>query len=117
MEKTRRLFKENGFDDYLRVNLEPLGSEWIYGDRSRQLDSREVILRISAVHKDRKALDILSKEVTPAALSMAPGITGGVARFSLHRVEIHSFPGSRSSSLQSTDFVSLLPCEKGRIVY
>jgi len=41
-------------------------------------DTREVILRIAARHTNRKALEVLAKEVAPAATSMAPGITGGV---------------------------------------
>lgn len=72
------MFKERGLADYLRVNIEALGSEWIYGPRSRDVDSREVVLRLSATHKQAEALKILAREITPAALAMAPGITGGV---------------------------------------
>eukprot|EP01128_Nolandella_sp_AFSM9_P006555 TRINITY_DN3406_c0_g1_i1.p1 TRINITY_DN3406_c0_g1~~TRINITY_DN3406_c0_g1_i1.p1 ORF type:complete len:647 (+),score=137.19 TRINITY_DN3406_c0_g1_i1:93-1943(+) len=79
ISKTRRMFKERNFDDYLRVNIEALGSEWLYGDQSRDTNSREIVLRISATHKNRKALQLLAKEITPSALAMAPGITGGDA--------------------------------------
>lgn len=73
------MFKQAGLPDYSRISMEALGSEHSYGPHSRALESREVILRLVATHKSKKALDnILAKEITPAALSMAPGITGGV---------------------------------------
>lgn len=49
------------------------------GPLSRLQDSREVLLRLVFVHSQKKALEsIVAKEITPSALSMAPGITGGV---------------------------------------
>lgn len=35
----------------------------------------QVLLRISATHEDQRALEILAKEIAPAATSLAPGVT------------------------------------------
>jgi len=76
LSKTRRIFKERGFDDFLETNLEVLGAEHTYGPHSRAQSAREVILRIAVRHTDQKALEVLVYEFAPAALAMAPGITG-----------------------------------------
>lgn len=38
-------------------------------------DNQESLLRISAAHSNKNALEILAKEIAPAATSLAPGIT------------------------------------------
>jgi hypothetical protein len=62
-ERCDRLLKENGNTSYLETRLEVLGS----GDDG-------VLLRLSAAHGDPQALDVLAKEIAPAATSMAPGL-------------------------------------------
>lgn len=76
LKRTRRLFAERGFADYLRTDVEVLGSEANWGAHARARDTREVVLKIAVHHADKAALDIFSKEVIPAATSMAQGITG-----------------------------------------
>eukprot|EP01127_Copromyxa_protea_P016118 TRINITY_DN4739_c0_g1_i1.p1 TRINITY_DN4739_c0_g1~~TRINITY_DN4739_c0_g1_i1.p1 ORF type:complete len:615 (-),score=110.50 TRINITY_DN4739_c0_g1_i1:35-1879(-) len=79
LTRTRRLFQERGYGDYSNVHLEALGAETSYGPNGRMDDSREVLLRIATTHSDKRALALLSKELSPSALSMAPGITGSAS--------------------------------------
>jgi len=74
--RTRKMFKLKKLGDYSAVNIEALGAEHTYGSHSKSLDSREVLLRISVTHPDVRALNLLSTEISPAALAMSPGITG-----------------------------------------
>ncbi|MFE8072210.1 acyclic terpene utilization AtuA family protein [Marinobacteraceae bacterium S3BR75-40.1] len=76
LEKTRRLFEERGFGDYTETSVELLGTEATYGTHSRMLESREVVVKISVAHPDKKALVLFSREIAQAATGMAPGITG-----------------------------------------
>ncbi|KAI9187873.1 hypothetical protein H9P43_002264 [Blastocladiella emersonii ATCC 22665] len=61
-----------------RVRIECLGSEELYGPhrRDRLAGAREVVLRLTAAHPDRRALGLLAMELAPSATCMAPGITG-----------------------------------------
>jgi len=78
--KTRKMFKTLSMQDYHRYNLETLGAESLYGPHlGRAQHVREVVLRITATHNEKKALELLAKEIPPAALAMAPGITGGAS--------------------------------------
>jgi hypothetical protein len=74
--KTRQLLKRLNLPDFDETHFEVLGAEHSYGPHSRARDTREVVLRLVAKHKDPKALMLFAKEFAPAATSMAPGITG-----------------------------------------
>lgn len=76
LARTRRMLLEAGFADYTRTSIEVLGGEASYGAHSRTLQSREVILKIAAMHADEAALQLFAREIYPAATSMAQGITG-----------------------------------------
>ncbi len=76
LRRTRRIFAERGLADYRRTDVEVLGTEAYYGAHGRGRASREVLLKIAVHHDDRAALEIFSREVAPAATSMAQGITG-----------------------------------------
>lgn len=76
LARTRRMLLEAGFADYTRTSIEVLGGEALYGAHSRTLQSREVILKIAAMHADEAALQLFAREIYPAATSMAQGITG-----------------------------------------
>lgn len=76
IKRTRRSFREANLGDYEEVSLEVLGAEATYGPHSRAHASREVILKLAARHKEKAALELLAREIAPAATSMAPGITG-----------------------------------------
>ncbi len=76
LKRTRRMFSERGLADYLRTDLEVLGSEANWGANSRARGTREVILKLSVHHADKSALEIFGREFIPPATSMAQGITG-----------------------------------------
>lgn len=76
LARCRRLFRDRNIGDFDDVDIEVLGAETIYGPLARAATTREVILKIGARHRDRGALEILAREIAPAATSMAQGITG-----------------------------------------
>lgn len=76
LNKTSRLFAERGLGSYSATSVELLGTEATYGVHSRAGQSREVVVKISVAHPDKKALVLFSREIAQAATGMAPGITG-----------------------------------------
>ncbi|HWU67323.1 MAG TPA: acyclic terpene utilization AtuA family protein, partial [Stenotrophobium sp.] len=76
LKRTRRMFQQRGMADYLRTDVEVLGSESNWGAQSRRRDTREVILKLSVHHADKAALEIFGREFIPPATAMAQGITG-----------------------------------------
>ena len=76
LKRTRTLFAQRGLADYLRTDVEVLGSEASWGAQSRARGSREVILKLSVHHADKQALEIFGREFIPPATAMAQGITG-----------------------------------------
>lgn len=76
LTRTRRLMAQRGLADYLRTDVEVLGSESNWGANSRRRDAREVILKVAVHHADKNALEIFGREFIPPATSMAQGITG-----------------------------------------
>lgn len=76
LKKVSGILEQKGFAPYREIDVELLGSEATYGKHSRCLDSREVIIKIGAVHDDKKALGILAREIAQAATGMAPGVSG-----------------------------------------
>jgi hypothetical protein len=76
LERTTKLMREAGFDDYADTRCEIIGSELAsYGAAARP-DAREVVLRIAVRHKKAEALNILSREIAPFGTSAAAGTTG-----------------------------------------
>jgi len=76
LARASRLIGEAGHADFDETLVEVLGAETLYGPASRAGAAREVVLRIAARHTDKAALEILAREVYPAATAMAQGITG-----------------------------------------
>ncbi len=76
IERTRRRLAERDLPPLKAVNVEVLGGESAYGEDSRALAAREVVLRLVLEHADAKALDLYARELGSAGLSFAPGITG-----------------------------------------
>ncbi len=79
LARCTRLLGERGLAGFAETSLEVLGAEATYGPHSRARATREVVLKIAARHADRAALDLLARELAPAATSMAQGITGFAA--------------------------------------
>jgi hypothetical protein len=74
--KVRGIFQQLGMADFRDVNVELLGTETTYGAQGRRSDTREVVVKLAALHDDKKALAILGREIAQAATGMAPGLTG-----------------------------------------
>lgn len=75
-KKVAGTFEQMGIAPFRETNVELLGSEATYGPHSRCKDSREVIIKMGAVHDDKKALGIFAREIAQAATGMAPGVSG-----------------------------------------
>ena len=76
LKRTRRMFRERGWEDYRAVSIEVLGAESMYGPHARTRGTREVILKIAVSHASEAPLELFAREIFPAATSMAQGITG-----------------------------------------
>jgi hypothetical protein len=76
LARSRRLMQEAGFADFSETSVEILGGESNYGRQSRARAAREVVLKIGVRHASKEALQIFSREIYPAATSMAQGLTG-----------------------------------------
>ena len=78
LERVGDLLKAQGLPPFSATNLEVLGAESGYGPLANPavLQTREAILRLTARHPDKAALQLLASEVAPAGTSWAPGSTG-----------------------------------------
>lgn len=76
LKKSERLIQDYGHAPYSDTSVELLGTETTYGPHGRGQDAREVVIKISATHPDKKALVIFSREIAQAGTGMAPGLTG-----------------------------------------
>lgn len=78
LTRVQRLLDERGIGPFTETSCEVLGAEATYGANARPdaAMAREVVLKIGARHADQKALEILAREIAPAASSMAQGLTG-----------------------------------------
>ena len=86
LERGRRLLRESGFADFLATNIELLGTESAYGPHARPLPTREVVLRLTVTHADRRALEMFSREFAAPGTSWSPGTTGAGGRPSVSPV-------------------------------
>ena len=76
MTKTGALLEQKGLPGFSQTHVEILGTEATYGPHRRVTEPREVVVKIAARHADKKALQLLAREIAQAATGMAPGITG-----------------------------------------
>ena len=72
--RTQRKLRIMNVGEFDEVLSETLGDESHYGDYRHQNESREVVLKLAAKHKDPKACAILLKETTGLALAAPPGL-------------------------------------------
>jgi hypothetical protein len=79
LARAARLTAQAGHSGYGATSVEVLGSESLYGPHSNAASAREVVLKIAVAHADEAALELFSREIFPAATSMAQGITGFAA--------------------------------------
>ncbi|MGA8653847.1 MAG: acyclic terpene utilization AtuA family protein [Xanthobacteraceae bacterium] len=78
LARVKRLLSARGIPYFTETSIEVLGSESMYGPwRHRAArNSREVVLKVGARHRDQEALEMLAREIFPPGSSMAQGITG-----------------------------------------
>jgi len=76
LARTRAMLRAQNLADYRETRIELLGAEDGYGPHARATATREVVLRLSARHDERRALELLAREAAAPVTSMAPGTTG-----------------------------------------
>jgi hypothetical protein len=76
LARVRRLLNDRKLGDFSETSLEVLGTEATFGADATTSTAREVVLKIGARHANEKALELLAREIAPAASSMAQGLTG-----------------------------------------
>ncbi|XP_019711559.1 uncharacterized protein LOC109506949 [Hippocampus comes] len=76
IKRTKRIFKHLHLEDFSAVNIQVLGAEDTYGANGSNKDAREAVLWLAVHHKDKKALEVFSREIAPAGTGMAPGLCG-----------------------------------------
>lgn len=80
IERTSALLSKGGFAPYTATNIEVLGSESCFGPHAVANHTREAVLRLTATHPRKDALELLAREIAPAGTSWAPGTTGSGGR-------------------------------------
>lgn len=76
LTKVSGLFEQLGMAPFRETSVEILGSESTYGAQALRGDTREVVVKIAALHNDKKALGLFAREIAQAATGMAPGLSG-----------------------------------------
>ncbi|MDQ1583735.1 MAG: hypothetical protein QOF36_1789, partial [Microbacteriaceae bacterium] len=76
LARVDRLLAERGEACLSETSVEIIGTEDTYGPAVRRDDAREVVLKLAARDPRADALQLLAREFAPAALSMAPGMSG-----------------------------------------
>ncbi len=76
LKKVRGILDDLKLGDFMQTSVELLGSEATYGAHARHQDTREIAVKLAAIHKEKKALRILGREIAQAATGMAPGLSG-----------------------------------------
>ena len=76
LTRTARLLAGAGLPPFEETSIEVLGGETSFGQASRAFGNREVVLKLGARHTGREALQVLAREIYPAATAMAQSLTG-----------------------------------------
>ena len=76
VERTSAMLARLGLPAYTATHIEVVGAESCYGPHATAQHTREAVLRLTATHARKEALDLLAREVAPAGTSWAPGTTG-----------------------------------------
>lgn len=78
LARVGELLEAHGLPPFSATHLEVLGAESCYGPLANPAvaQTREAILRLTARHADKAALQLLASEVASAGTSWAPGTTG-----------------------------------------
>ncbi|PWR20503.1 acyclic terpene utilization AtuA family protein [Zavarzinia compransoris] len=78
LARAARLAAERGLPPFAETSIEVLGSEATYGPHGSAAAraSREVVLKLGARAAAADTLEVLAREIVPAATAMAQGLTG-----------------------------------------
>ena len=76
LQRCRVLWAQAGLSDFTSSHIDLFGAETLYGEHARTSASREVMVRITASHSSRQALDLFAREIAPSGTSWSPGTTG-----------------------------------------
>ena len=78
LERTRGIFKRVGLADYTASDLSVLGTGGVYGPHARPQELQEAVMRLAVSHRQKEALEIFAREISPAGTSWSPGTTGSL---------------------------------------
>ena len=73
IQRARRKLSKMGAPDYIDVCVEVVGDESHWGEAARYVRSREVAVKVACRHADRRATDLLIRELSGVALGAPPG--------------------------------------------
>ena len=74
LQKTNEILDKKGVKNIKKTSISILGTNSMYPKNARVTDSREVVLIIMALHDDKEALEIFSREIAQAVTGMVPGV-------------------------------------------
>lgn len=75
--RVRGIFKTLGLEDFSKLLVNVIGAEDSFGQQKTLTKTpRECTVWIAAHHKEKRALEILAREIAPAGTGMAPGLSG-----------------------------------------
>ena len=74
LSKTNKILDQKGIDGIKETSISILGTDSIYARRERAVESREVVLRVMAIHDIKEALVIFSREIAQASTGMVSGV-------------------------------------------
>jgi len=82
LQRVGEMLAAHGLPPFSATHIEVLGAESAYGPAAQPavLQTREAVLRLTARHPDKAALELLAREVAPAGTSWSPGTTGAGGR-------------------------------------
>jgi len=73
IQRARRKLSSMGAPDYVDVCVEVVGDESHWGEAARYVRSREVAVKVACRHADRRATDLLMRELSGVALGAPAG--------------------------------------------
>ena len=75
LDRMRGLLARAGLTYFTQELIEVIGAETMYGPHARPPGPREVMMRATVTHPDRRALEMFAREIAPAGTSWSPGTT------------------------------------------
>ena len=75
IKRAQNILRQANAADFTETSIEIIGDDSQYGSASRDIASREVVMKLAAKHPDARAIGVLLKEVTGLALATPAGLT------------------------------------------